>query len=106
MGIGLSASAGVIITASFITDMSPYMQWSLALISDSGVAGTIQGVTVGARGVSTATTGGVANPLVTLLETFIAIMISNLSIVVPLLTVVFVFGLIFFIMRKMLPKLV
>jgi hypothetical protein len=53
--------AGTILTASVVTDLSPMMQWSLALIAGGGTAGLIQTGTVVARGTSTATTAGMGN---------------------------------------------
>src|SRR4051812_14311053 len=37
--------AGTIITAAVMTDMSPLMRWSLALIAGGGTAGVIQSAT-------------------------------------------------------------
>ena len=42
--------AGTIATASVITDMSPLLQWSLAIIAGGGTAGVIQSATVLVRG--------------------------------------------------------
>src|SRR5207237_6409471 len=44
--------AGTIITASLITDVSPFLKWTLAIIAGGGAAGTVQGTTVVARGAS------------------------------------------------------
>src|SRR5947199_7997150 len=54
--------AGTIITASMVTNTSPFLKWTLAIIAGGGVAGLVQGTTVLARGVSTTTTGGLGNP--------------------------------------------
>lgn len=53
--------AGTVITASVATDMSPLLQWSLALIAGGGTAGLIQSATTAVRGASTTFTGGLAN---------------------------------------------
>ena len=50
--------AGTMITAAVVTDMSPLMKWSLALIAGGGTAGVIQATTVALRGTSSVTTGG------------------------------------------------
>src|SRR5438876_5727222 len=52
--------AGTVITASMVTDVSPFLKWSLAAIAGGGAAGLIQGTTVLARGASTVGTGGLA----------------------------------------------
>src|SRR6266404_6194452 len=42
--------AGTIITASMVTDMSPFLRWTLAAIAGGGAAGVVQGTTVLTRG--------------------------------------------------------
>jgi hypothetical protein len=60
--------AGTIVMGSIITDMSPLMRWTLALIAGGGTAAMIQTATVALRGSSTAITGGTANWLVATFE--------------------------------------
>lgn len=55
--------AGTVITASFVADVDPFLRWTLAVIAGGSVAGVTQLVSVGLRGVSTAGTGGLANPV-------------------------------------------
>src|SRR5438876_9605685 len=55
--------AGTVVTAAIVTNTSPMLKWTLAIIAGGGAAGLVQGTTVLARGVSTATTGGLGNPL-------------------------------------------
>ena len=77
--------AGTIATASMVTDMSPLMKWSLAIIAGGGAAGVVQGTTVAARGLSLAGTGGLANPLVATLEWLGALITSIMAILAPVL---------------------
>lgn len=79
--------AGIIITASVITQMSPLMKWALAIIAGGGAAGIVQGSTVLARGASTATTGGFGNLFVATFELAGAIVTSILAIVAPFVVV-------------------
>src|SRR5262245_46477014 len=83
--------AGTIITASVITDMSPLMQWTLAIIAGGGTAGLVQTSTVALRGASTLTTGGTANFLVSTAELIAAFCTTILALVVPILCVGVVF---------------
>ena len=46
--------AGIVVTASVVTGMSPFLKWTLAVIAGGGVAGLVQGTTVAARTASTA----------------------------------------------------
>jgi hypothetical protein len=79
--------AGTIITASLITDMSPLMQWTLAIIAGGGTAGLVQTSTVALRGASTLTTGGTANFLVATAELIASFCTTLLALVVPILCV-------------------
>jgi hypothetical protein len=82
--------AGTITTASMIGDLSPMLQWPLALIAGGGVAGLIQGSTVLARGTSSATTAGLGNPLVSTGELIVSIIGTVVSIVLPVLAIILV----------------
>jgi hypothetical protein len=75
--------AGIVVTASVITDMSPVVRWPLAIIAGGGFAGIVQTATVAIRGASTATTGGIANPVASTLEAGGATGMSLLSLVAP-----------------------
>ncbi len=60
--------AGTVVTASMVTDVSPFLKWSLAVVAGGGMAGAVQATTVLARGLSLTGTGGLANPLVATAE--------------------------------------
>jgi hypothetical protein len=79
--------AGTIITASVIGDVSPLLQWSLAIIAGGGVAGTIQASSVILRGTSTVTTGGIANPIVSTFELIASIVGTILALVLPIIAI-------------------
>jgi len=76
--------AGIVAMASSISGMSPFMRWSLALIAGGGIAATFHGITGLARVTSTATTGGLANPIVSTIEAAGASVLSILAIAIPL----------------------
>ena len=50
--------AGTVVSASMVTDMSPLLRWSLAIIAGGGAAGVVQGMTVATRGMSLVGTAG------------------------------------------------
>ncbi len=79
--------AGTVATAAIVSDMSPLLKWSLAIIAGGGAAGLVQGTTVLARGVSTATTAGIGNPMIATAELGGSVLISILAIVAPVLVV-------------------
>jgi hypothetical protein len=96
--------AGVIITASTVTGLSPFLAWSLAIIAGGGVAGTIQSITGMTRLASTSTTGGLANPVVSSVEFGGAAFLSVFAIFVPLVAICIVVGIMIAAIRKLRRK--
>lgn len=93
LAVPLAGVAGTLVMASTLTDMSPAMTWALAIIA-GGAAATIKGGAATTRIASTATTGGLANPAVSVAETGTAIGLSALSNFAPVIAIgVLVFGL-------------
>ena len=65
---------GIFVTsASLEGETNPAMQWILAVIAGGSTAGVIQIGTVATRAVSTGTTGGLGNPVVSTLEAIASI---------------------------------
>lgn len=75
--------AGTIVTASMVSDVSPFLRWTLAVIAGGGAAAAVQGTTVLARGLSFASTAGLANPLVATMELGGSIATSLVAIIAP-----------------------
>src|SRR5688572_15228405 len=75
--------AGTMVTASMVTDVSPFLKWTLAVVAGGGVAGAVQATTVLARGLSLTGTGGLANPLVATAELGGSILTAIAAIVAP-----------------------
>ncbi len=76
--------AGTVLMASTLVDMQPWLRWAVALVAGGGVAGlTHFGTSLGRAG-STATTGGLANPLYATVETGLATVLTILAIALPL----------------------
>ncbi|MGH2593789.1 MAG: DUF4126 domain-containing protein [Anaerolineae bacterium] len=98
--------AGVIVSASVFSDMSPLLKWALAIILGGGTAALVQGTTVVTRAASTATTGGCANPAVAIVELLGSTLLSILAIALPLVAGLVVFGLIYFGGKKVTERIV
>ena len=94
--------AGIVVTASVITGMSPLMKWTLAAIAGGGVAALVQSATVLGRTASTATTGGFGNPLFATVELTGAVLTSVLTILAPLVVGVLVLAACWYCARKLL----
>ena len=75
--------AGVLLSASAISGMDPVLRWGLALVAGGGIAGIFQGATALARFGSTVGTGGLANPLVSLLESGTAVLVVVVALFLP-----------------------
>ncbi len=82
--------AGIILTATVITDMSPMVKWTLAIIAGGGISGTVQATTSIVRGTSTAVTAGIGNNIVSTIENLSSTIISILAIVAPILAVLLI----------------
>lgn len=80
----LSVAAGAIAVASVMSDVSPFMKWSIALIAGGGMAGAVQTGTALLRGMSTVSTGGLANVVISTLELAGAIIATTLSLLMPI----------------------
>ena len=90
IAVPLAAIAGTLVMAAVMVDLPPVMTWSLAIIAGGGTAAAISGVTAGTRAVSSATTLGIANPVVSTIETGSAAVISAVAIVFPVLAMILV----------------
>jgi hypothetical protein len=80
--------AGTLITAAVVTDMSPLMKWTLALIAGGGTAGVIQAASVALRGTSSVATGGMANWAVASVELAASVFTTILSVLLPVVAAV------------------
>jgi len=92
--------AGVVATASVVTNVSPLLKWTLAIIAGGGAATLVQGATSTLRLKSTALTGGVGNPLVATGEWIGAIITALLAIIVPVICLVLILLLVILVVRK------
>ena len=96
--------AGILATASLLGDYSPFLRWALAIIAGGGAAGLIQASTTALRGLSSTTTGGLANPALSIFEILGALGISISAILIPLFAIVLVLILITFAVSRLVKK--
>jgi hypothetical protein len=96
--------AGTLIMASLVTDMSPFLRWTLAVIAGGAAAGLVQGATVSARGASLVATAGFGNPIVASLELAGAVLMSLLSLAVPVLVAALILLLVYLVLRRLLRR--
>jgi hypothetical protein len=96
--------AGVIMMAAVLTDMHPLIRWALAIIAGGGVALTVQGATVVTRAVAAGSTGGVANPVVGILEAIGALIVTITTIIIPAIVGILVLIVVILLLRIVIPK--
>lgn len=99
IALPLATLAGTAVMVATVTDLSPVITWALAIIAGGGTAAAIKGNTSMARLTSSTTTGGVANPVISTVETAIATLIALASIFIPILAFLLVLVLFFLIFR-------
>jgi hypothetical protein len=95
-----AVAAGIVLTSAAITDMSPLLTWTLAIIAGGGTAALVQTGTVLVRGLSSITTLGLGNFTVATGELVGSIITSILAVVMPLLALILVLMLLIWIIRR------
>jgi hypothetical protein len=90
IAVPLAAVAGTAVMLSTMADLDPIITWSLAIIAGGGTATAIKSSTSTARLASTATTGGIANPIISTVESGTSIVLSILAFIAPVLAIMFV----------------
>ena len=97
----VAVAAGTLLSASFISaEWEPALKWGLALLAGGGTAGIIHSGMGLLRLGSTATTGGLGNPVVTTAENGASIGFSVMALLLPVLAIIAVLVLLFFILRR------
>lgn len=107
IAIPLATIAGAAVMVSTVADLSPVITWALAIIAGGGTAAAVKSSAGATRLGSTVSTAGFANPIVSTIETGTSIVMSVVSIFLPVLAIVlvlFVFYLIYKLYRKFRPK--
>ena len=107
LAIPLAGIAGTAVMVSTVADLDPVVTWSLAIIAGGGTATAIKGANAAGRLTSSSTTGGIANPVVSTVETGTAVAVSTASILAPPLAailVIIILVFIFRIYRKLRPR--
>lgn len=106
--VPLAAIAGTAVMVSTVADLDPVVTWSLAIIAGGGTASAIKGAGATSRLASTAATGGLANPVVSTVETGTALLVTTASIFAPIVAailVIIILFIIFRIYRKLRPRI-
>ena len=99
IAVPLAALAGTAVMLSTVADLSPVITWALAIIAGGGTAAAIAGTSSTTRIASTVTTGGLGNPVVSTLETGTSVVMSIISIFLPIFAGILVIVILFVIFK-------
>ena len=92
--------AGFLLSAAVLADLDPVLRWSLAVVLGGGAAALVQIPTAIARGVSTWTTGGIANPALSTAEAAGSTALSIASVLAPYAAVLALLLLAVYLLRR------
>ena len=95
----MAVVAGIVASASVLTDLPPWLQYAIAIIGAGGTAGAVQGATALLRLKSSAATAGLGNPVLATIELMSSVLLAVISLLFPLLAALLVFLLFLFIGR-------
>ncbi|WP_338868292.1 DUF4126 domain-containing protein [Spirosoma sp. SC4-14] len=99
-----SIIAGTLLSTSFLHIDNPVLHWGLGLMLGGSTAGIVQAGTSLLRIGSTATTGGLGNPVVATGENVASVSLSLFSIFLPLIAIVIIAAVLIFIISRLLAK--
>ncbi|WP_020595533.1 DUF4126 domain-containing protein [Spirosoma panaciterrae] len=99
-----SIIAGTLLSTSFLHIDNPVLHWGLGLMLGGSSAGIIQAGTSLLRLGSTATTGGVANPVVATGENAASLGLSLFTIFLPLIAMVLIGLLLLFVLGRLIAR--
>lgn len=80
--------AGIVASASLLTDLPPWLQYSIAIVGAGGTAGVVHASTSVLRLKSSALTAGFGNPVIATLELVGSILIAVLALLAPIIALV------------------
>lgn len=102
IALPVAVAAGTLLSTSFISaDWAPALKWGLGIIAGGVPAGIIHSGMGLLRLGSTATTGGIGNPVVTTAENGASVGFSIMALLTPVVIAIVVIMLLFFILKKM-----
>lgn len=95
-----AVGAGVVVSASVMTNVDPALMWPMAIIAGGGAAGITKGGSTLVRAKTGIATAGLGNPVVSTVETVGATGLSILAIALPLLCLLLVAAVLFWAVRR------
>lgn len=92
--------AGIVASASVLTDLPPWLQYTIAILGAGGTAGVVHASTSLLRLKSSAATAGFGNPILATLELIGSVLIAIVALVAPLIALVVVVVFVFVVAKR------
>lgn len=96
IAIPVAGAAGILVAALVMTDVDPFWRWTLAIVAGGGMATSTQLATTKLRALSSATTAGVGNPVLSTIEAITATVLSVVAVLWPVAALFLALGLLAF----------
>ncbi|WP_044199396.1 DUF4126 domain-containing protein [Dyadobacter tibetensis] len=96
--------SGTLLSVSFIEIQDPILLWSMGLIVGGGTAGIVQAGTGILRLLSSKTTGGIGNSLVSTTENLASAGLSVMAIFLPIAAMVLVIFLVYLLIKRLVRR--
>jgi len=80
--------AGIVASASLLTDLPPWLQYTIAVVGAGGTAGAVHASTSLLRLKSSAVTAGIGNPVIATLELIGSVLIAVIALLAPLIALI------------------
>ena len=87
IAIPVAVIAGTLLTASMVSDMSPWLHWSCAVIGGGGVAGVVKANMTVIRGAAGMVAPGIGTMAVSIKELGASVIVAILSVALPLFAI-------------------
>src|SRR5688572_15220060 len=97
----LKPAAGFLLPAALLYDISPMGAWVLGIAAGAPLALGVHATKAGTRAVSSTTTLGMGNPIVSVIEDILAVVILVLTVLAPLIAIVLVVLLVVVVVRAL-----
>ena len=83
-GAPVAVLAGTLMMASALEGADPLLRWTMAAVAGGGTAGAVHGSLAVLRKLSSLTTGGLANPLISMAEGVGSLALSVVALLLPI----------------------
>jgi hypothetical protein len=92
--------AGIVASASVLTDLPPWLQYTIAIVAAGGTAGAVHASTSILRLKSSAATAGLGNPVIATLELIGSIVIAVVGLLAPAIALIVVVAIVVVVTKR------